>query len=779
MKNKSAYLPPLFRVLAAAALAFSPFAVAAQTAEGAPQSAAKRSPSESLRAGALDSRIAPVVATMLQQNHYAKKPFNDAVSSQFLDQYLKSLDPQRLYFLQADIDGFEGYRNRLDDLTLRRQVADTSPAYVIYTLFLHRLEERAAYCTNLLATEKFEFTSDDKVLLDRKEVVYPKTLAEAKQLWRDRLRAEYLQEKLAKKKPEEIVKLLTRRYTRILKLFKDFDSENVLEIYLNALGHVYDPHTDYFGKSALENFAIGMNLSLFGIGAELRQGPEDGLTKISRLMTGPAEKSKQIKIGDKIVAVGQAEGDMVDIVDMPLNKAVQLIRGPKGSEVRLAIEPADGDQPRFELTLIRDEIKLEDQEAKAKLIELDRPGQAALKLGVVDLPSFYASMDLGTANGKGDARSTTTDVAKLIKKLQEEGAEGIVLDLRRNGGGSLEEAVALGGLFIKTGPIVQVRDWNGRIVVNSDENPAVAYDGPLIVLTSRFSASASEIVAAALQDHGRALIVGDRTTHGKGTVQSLNSLKQLRQVFPPEVLGTNDPGALKLTIRKFYQANGHSTQLNGVAPDVVLPSLNNVLEVGESALDNPLASDSIAPADYVALGLVAPYVDEVRRRSETRTAAAKDFDYVREDMELYKKNKAEKTLSLNEQERLKEKHEADARKKARDKERASRTPIEEKVYDLTLKLASQPGLPPPTPKTNTVAAVKDSAKPLAGGGTNSASVATSQPKMGEGTEDDEEDVAKAPADDFTLREVESILADYVALMKKTGDTVSTKPDVVR
>ncbi len=772
---------PLLRVFAAAALVVSPFALPVQAADEAPRPAAKPSPSDSLRAGPLDSRIAPVVASMLQQNHYGKKRFDDTVSSQFLDQYLKALDPQRLHFLAADIQGFEGYRNRLDDLILRRQTADTSPAYVVYTLFLHRLEERVAYITNLLKTGNFEFTGDDKVILDRKEAAYPQTLADAKQLWRERLRAEYLQEKLAKKKPEEIVKLLTKRYTRIQKMFRDFDSENVLEIYLNALSHVYDPHTDYFGKSALENFAISMNLSLFGIGAELRQSPDDGIVRISKLMTGPAEKSKQVKPGDKIVAVGQAEGELVDIVDMPLNKAVQLIRGPKGSTVRLAIEPGDEGQPRFELTLVRDEIKLEEQEAKAKLIELDRPGQPSLKLGVVDLPSFYGSMDLGTANGKGEARSPTADVAKLIKKLQEEGAEGIVLDLRRNGGGSLEEAISLGGLFIKTGPMVQVRDWNGSVRVSADEDPAVAYDGPLVVLTSRFSASASEIVAAALQDHGRALIVGDYTTHGKGTVQSLNSLKQLQHVFPPELLGTNDPGALKLTIRKFYRADGNSTQLKGVTPDVVLPSLNNVLEVGESSLDNPLPSDSIKAADYQPLGLVAPYVDELRRRSEARTSTLKDFDYAREDIGIYKKNKADKTVSLNEQERLKEKQEADARKKARDKELASRPPVEESVYDLTLKLASQPGLPPRTEPSNTVAKATEPKKLVpGGGGTNSAAVATAPtPKAGDGTEEDEEDDTKLPANDFTLREVESILADYVALLKKSGDTVSTKPEVVR
>lgn len=778
MNTIVAPLPSALRSLTLAGLLLLPGVVVAQSVTSSARPEGRPVAGEALRAGPLDDRIAQVVAMMLQNNHYSKKVFNDEISSQFLDRYLKALDPMRLHFLQSDIDGFEGYRHRLDDLTLRRRGAETSPAYIIYTMFLHRLGERVAYCTNLLQTETFDFTGDDRVLLDRKDAPYPSNLTEAKQLWRDRLRAEYLQELLAKKKPEEIVETLTRRYNRILKMYGDFDRENVLEIYLSALSHVYDPHTDYLGKSALENFSIGMNLSLFGIGAELRS--EDGVTKISRLMTGPAEKSKQIKVGDKIVAVAQGEGDWVDIVDMPLNKAVQLIRGPQGTPVRLSIEPGDANQPRYEITLIREEIKLEDQEAKAKLIELNRPGQPPLKLGVVDLPSFYASMDLGAANGKGEARSTTTDVAALIKKLTEEGAEGIVLDLRRNGGGSLEEAVALAGLFIKTGPIVQVRDWNGRVNVNSDNDPEVVYDGPLVVLTSRFSASASEIVAAALQDHDRALIVGDRTTHGKGTVQSLNSLKQLRQVFPPELLGTNDPGALKLTIRKFYRANGHSTQLLGVTPHIILPSVNNHLDVGESALDNPLPSDTITAADYEPLGMVAPYVDELRRRSEGRTAEATDYDYVREDIEIYLKNKAEKAISLNQQERLTEKQEADARKKAREKERASRPSVEDKVYDLTLKLASQPGLPPPTEPTNTVTASR-SPDQVSAGATNSATVAGSpvQPTAERDEEEEEDDTVKPPAHDFALREVENILADYISLLRQSGFTLNTRRETVR
>jgi len=474
----------------------------------------------------------------------------------------------------------------------------------------------------------------------------------------------------------------------------------------------------------------------------------------------------------------------VDIMDMPLNKAVNLIRGPKGSEVRLTIVPGDAadSSTRKVVTIIRDEIKLEDQEAKAKLVELPRQGAPPLKVGVIDLPSFYAPMDLGTQNGKGEPRSTTTDVAKLLKKLQEEGAQGIILDLRRNGGGSLEEAIALTGLFIKKGPVVQVRDWDGKVNVSEPPEGRVAYDGPLAVLTSRFSASASEIVAAALQDHERALIIGDRSTHGKGTVQSLNSLKNF---IKPEFLGTNDPGALKLTIRKFYRPSGESTQLKGVVPDVVLPSVNNVLEVGESSLDHPLPWDTIASAPHEDLHRVAPYLAELRHGSEARIAAAKDFAYAREDMALTQKAQAEKSVSLSEAVRLKEKDDAEARQKARKKERAARPPPDQKTYDLTLKLAGQPGLPPPTVKTNAVVSAGGKAHGMdrppntaAAVATNSVSVAQLDKPTGvddpSKTGEDEEDAS--PASDYTLSEAEAILADYIALLSK-GSVAGVNPPV--
>jgi carboxyl-terminal processing protease len=362
----------------------------------------------------------------------------------------------------------------------------------------------------------------------------------------------------------------------------------------------------------------------------------------------------------------------------------------------------------------------------------------------------------GAGSGPGGPTSTTTDVARLIKKFKEENVHGIILDLRNNGGGFLEEAIRLTGLFIKEGPVVQVRDAEGNVEEESDRDPSVLYDGPLVVLANRFSASASEIVAGALQDYGRALVVGDAATHGKGTVQSVNPLSPYMHVSDPAV--TNDPGALKLTVKKFYRATGHSTQLKGVTPDIVLPSIfNDAKEYGEGALENPLPWDTIDPAKYDHLNRVDPYIAELRQRSSQRVAAAKDFDYVREDIALFKKQQADKSISLNEKKRLKEKDEAEARQKSREQELKSRKPSQDVVYELTVKLAEQPGLPAPVQKTNNASAKlthpPGASVPLA------ARDATKKDL-------DEESDKPAPVD-AVLNEAEQILVDYYGLINKS------------
>lgn len=705
--------------------------------------------------------IAQLTSRILAGSHYSQHPFDKEMSGKFLDRYVETLDGLHLHFFLLDLQEFEIYRNHLDELTKR---GDTTPARVIMTRLLQRIDQRVAYVNELLKSEKFDFAGHDRYAVNRKDQPRPRDLDEAKELWREHLRYEYLQEKLAAPDPakatakagtrelpvkpvdvhapkkgshEEIVKTLTTRYSRLQRTFKELSDDEIFEIYLTALAHAYDPHSDYMGREQMENFAISMRLSLFGIGALLRS--EDGYCKIEELKPGPAMMSKQLKPGDRIVAVAQNTNAPVDVVDMKLQRIVEMIRGEKGTEVTLTVIPVDAPDPatRKTVKLVRAEIKLEDQEAKARIIEMPAAKGAPVRLGVIDLPSFYE--DFESRRGR-EHKSTTADVLKLLKKLNDEHVQGVVLDLRRNGGGALNEAINLTGLFIKKGPVVQTRDPDGTINVDADNDPSVAYDGPLIVLTSRFSASASEILAGALQDYGRALIIGDKSTHGKGTVQSLLSLDPILR--DNGIKTPYDPGALKITIRKFYRASGSSTQLKGVVPDLVLPSVNNYAEeVGEAALKNPLDWDEVAPAHYERLNLVQPYLAELKSLSNHRVQTEKDFDYVRQDIEQYKKLIADKSVSLNEQERVKEQKEVQASIDARQKERKARKPTAETVYEITLRNAELPGLPAPTPKTNEVAL---------------AEIRPTDPA-------DELAEDKAPAVDVTLEETKRILIDYIKL----------------
>ncbi|MCU0771878.1 MAG: carboxy terminal-processing peptidase [Verrucomicrobia bacterium] len=745
----------------------------------------------SLVPGPDDGRIAYVTAQLLAQKHYRQMAFDDAVSSNFFHNYLTTLDPQHLHFLQTDVDGFRPFETTLDDLTQER---NAGPGFDIFERFFQRLEQRAEYVRELLKSGPFQFEDTKPILLNRRDAAFPATLDEARALWRDRLRYEYLEEKLAlleerkqaeaKRKPakqnapnketmpeaplkppgpmtvdEEVRDKLDRRYARNLKYFAEWDSDDVIQLYLTTLGHVYDPHTDYMGRAALDQFAINMNLSLFGIGAQLRA--VDGYCTIDRLLPGgPAEKSKKLKEKERIVAVAQADGEPVDVVDMSLNKVVQLIRGAKGTEVQLTVIAPEGEpaSERRVVSLIRDEIPLEEQAAKARLIAIPGDDGQTNRIGVIDLPTFYAPMDIVARKEAAQTRhSTSEDVARLIQKLKAEGIEGLVLDLRRNGGGSLEEAIRLTGLFIKEGPVVQVRDFSGEIGVDKDMDASVLYDGPMVVLTSRGSASASEIVAGALQDYGRALVVGDISTHGKGTVQSLNQLAPLFRFLHTQ----EDPGALKVTIRKFYRANGESTQLRGVSPHIVLPSVANVLEdVGEAGLENPLNWDTIPSASFEAVNRVQPHLSELRRLSEARVSLSKDFDYIREDMERIRETQDRKTVLLNEAERARELQEARDRDQARKAEQAARSHNGRLIYEITLKNADLPGLPAPL-------------KPAA-----AASATDSQPFPDDSLAEVklDEDEESGLQIDPTLDETEQILLDYIPLLEKANVLTAVKQD---
>ena len=505
---------------------------------------------------------------------------------------------------------------------------------------------------------------------------------------------------LKQKNVAEVLKTLTNHYVQMVKNYQELDSDRVFEIYMNSLAHAYDPHSDYMGHLQAENFAIQMKLSLFGIGALL--GSEDGYCKISELKEGPARRSGKIKENDRIVAVAQSNAEPVNVVGMPLDKVVQLIRGPKGSKVTLTIIPADAadSSTRKIVALVRDEIKLDESAAKARLYEVPAPSGNPMRLGLIDLPSFYANTDSGEMASATNRTSSTTsaDVACLIKRLKKEHVDGIILDLRRNGGGYLEEAIKLTGLFITKDPVVQTKDFNGDIVADSDPDPSCLYDGPLVVLTSRFSASASEILAGALQDYGRAVIVGDKSTFGKGTVQTVQMLapimeqQRMRLAF--------DPGQLKVTIKKFYRAGGASTQLKGVVSDVELPSVWSYADVVESSLPNAMSWDEVTSADFDYLDRVKPYLPELQKRSRQRVEADPEYAFIRERIERYKKEMADKSVSLNEQKRIADQKEITAENDALKRERAAHKPPQDKVYEITLKNVDMAALYPPLVKPN-------------------------------------------------------------------------------
>ncbi len=711
--------------------------------------------------GPNDARIAYVTARLLEEFHYSQQLLDTGMSEKFFDGYLETLDPRHENFLQSDIAEFSHYRTNLDTLTVGTNgTANLTPAYEIYRRYRERARQHTDFVNDLLQKDKFKFNTDEYFLLDRRHAPYPRDLKDAKQLWSQRLRYEYLQEKLSreisptnntvisslpKSATAEITATLARHYRWYLHMVSNMDSSGILQAYLNALAHAYDPHSDYLNTEHAQDFSIGMSLALFGIGAQLSE--DDGYCTISLLVHGgPAEKSKQLHEKDRIVAVAQSNQPPVNVVDMELGKVVQLIRGPKGTEVRLTISPNEDRAVRKVVTLIRDEIKLEDQEAKAQFIELPDGHGGTNRIGVIDLPSFYATIDLPGNIDHSTAKSTTADVTRLIKKLKAEKIAGLILDLRGNPGGSLEEAIKFTGLFIKDGPVVLARSSiDGPVSVDSDTDSSVLYDGPLVVLVNRLSASAAEIAAAALQDYRRAVIIGDISTFGKGTVQNLNPLRPFF-VGPAAVSATNDPGTVKITIRKFYRVTGASTQLKGVMPDIILPDvLNYSTQFGESALENPLPWDTIPSVNYDKLNLVQPYLDTLRLHSSARIATNQDYVYIRQDIDEYRKKQFDKTASLNEHDRIKEREEISARDKARDQERDARKAPNVKIYELTVENAGDPGLPPPLLKTNTVTATN-----LPGG----KNMTPNHPI---------ESVVPQPQEP-ALVETEKILGDYISLL---------------
>ncbi|MFT5446699.1 MAG: carboxyl-terminal processing protease [Gammaproteobacteria bacterium] len=701
-----------------------------------------------------EANVTRLTVGLLERSQFSHSSLDASLAGAFLERYLEVLDTAHSLFLRSDVEAFSAYRATLAQNT--RGPGDTQVAHAIFARYLQRMEQRVDYVTQALQQAKFEFKDHARFALDRKQAPRPVDLAAANALWLQRLRLEYLQEKLDGKTPDEIVKTLQRRVERSLQRVKQMSRSAVLEVYLSALAHVYDPHSDYLGHEQLEEFSIAMNLSLFGIGARL-QSEGTGCKIVEVLPGGPAARSGQLSPGDRIVAVAQGLADAVDVVDLPLARAVELIRGPKGTVVTLTVIPVDAgdDGVRTTISLTRDEIKLEAQRASSTIIDMPNGTAEPLRIGVINLPSFYSNIDARRGSADDESRtSATNDVKRLLRKFKAENVQGVVLDLRRNGGGSLDEAIKLTGLFIDEGPVVQTRDPNGAIEFGNDTDSSIAYDGPLLVLTSRFSASASEIVAGALQDYDRAVIVGAASTYGKGTVQSLVRLAPLMD--RNGLAYDYDPGALKVTIRKFYRPSGASTQLKGVIPDIVLPSPGANSDVGEAALDNPLPWDTVAPAEHNKLQMVQPYLAALRAASTRRVNNEPSFDFLRAEIARLAKRLASKSVSLNEAERRQELADFEARKKAQEIAMQSHEGPLPVTYELTLRDAELPGLP--TPKAAVRPAQAD------GAAINSASASPHQNRPVGDAQDSGDDKSKAaPLPDVILIEAQKIAADYLLL----------------
>ncbi|MDH0894300.1 MULTISPECIES: carboxy terminal-processing peptidase [unclassified Pseudomonas] len=574
------------------------------------------------------------VVELLKRHHYNKPPLNDERSVKIYEGYLKMLDPARSYFTAADIAQFDRWKTRFDDFL---KSGDLEPGFGIYRVYLQRAEERLDQVEAMLegGVDKIDFTLDESLLVDREKAPWAKDKAELDDLWRKRVKDEVLRLKIAGKEPKDIQELLLKRYKNQRKRLEQTRGEDVFQAYINAFAQTYDPHTNYLSPDNAENFDINMSLSLEGIGAVLQTDSE--YVKVVRLVpAGPAEKSKQVAPADKIIGVAQGDKEMVDVIGWRLDEVVKLIRGPKGSKVRLEVIPASNapsDQTSKVVTIVREAVKLEEQAAQKSVLKLQHDGRD-YKLGVIKIPAFYLDFKAYRAHDP-NYKSTTRDVKRLLGELKEEKVDGVVIDLRDNGGGSLQEATELTGLFINQGPTVLVRNSDGRVQVLADEDPGVFYDGPLAVLVDRLSASASEIFAGAMQDYHRALILGGQT-FGKGTVQSIQELNH---------------GELKLTMAKFYRVSGQSTQHQGVLPDIAYPDIVDTKQIGESALPEAMPWDSIKPAVNPEIDPYKPFLAQLKSRHESRTAENPDFVFARERLDLTQKLMAETTVSLNEQAR--------------------------------------------------------------------------------------------------------------------------------
>jgi len=603
--------------------------------------------------GPNDRQITLAVRSYLEREHFTRRPIDDEIARRWFDIFLEALDPMKVYFLQSDVDAFLQKRDSLDDLVKR---GDVSFAYEVYNRFLERVDARLPLIERLLATPQ-DFTKQESIVIDRDDTKWAAGEAEAEDLWRKRIKYDLLVQKMEKTPPEEAKDKLVRRYRSFAKRMHQMTADELLETYLSSLTSSLDPHTSFMSPGTLENFEIGMRLQLDGIGASLKA--EDGYTTVAELVPGgAADKDGRLQKKDRVVGVGQgAEGELVDVVDMNLNEVVKLIRGKRGTIVRLKVIPVGQTAPKI-YDITRAKIELKDSEARGEVIEEGRKADGSpYRIGVINLPSFYMDM-AGARQGQAEYKSSTRDCKRLLDEFKQKGVDCVVLDLRNNGGGSLPESISLTGLFIDTGPVVQIKDADKRVQQYDDVDPGVSWDGPLVVLINKFSASASEIVAGAIQDYRRGIVIGDKATHGKGTVQSLLDLgRQLFQRLP------NAPslGAIKITMQQFYRPGGLSTQLEGVKSDVELPSITTHLPVGEGDLDHAIAFDRVPAATFQPSGRVSDdMLKTLRDRSIARVQADAEFAKVAKDIAQYEKRKKEKTISLVESEFAKQWNEGKA-----------------------------------------------------------------------------------------------------------------------
>lgn len=629
--------------------------------------------------------ITQMTAQLFAASHYRKQPLDEKLSARLFDEYFNSLDPNRMFFTRQDVERFAPYRNTLGAALQR---GDSTFAFQVYDLYRERNREFRAFAEKRLK-QPFDFSADEVYVTDRRKLPRVADRAALEKLWEQRLKNDILyyrlfdraiaeaekkekEEKKAKNaakdkeaKENEARREVAKKWAgktpaeKVLKRLRDItnslensDRIDILGLYLNALAQVYGPHSNYLSPKLDEDFEIGMKLSLTGIGATLTS--DDGYIKIVAIVPGgPAALDGRLKVEDRIIAVTQENGDTVDVIDMPVDKAVKYIRGPKDSKVTLTVLPGEKGKNAVpeNITITRDTVKLVESEAKGEVRSVKRPdGRGEIRIGVITLPSFYMDFD-AAYRGDPNYKSCTRDVKRILEKFKKEGIDAVVMDMRRNGGGSLPEAITLSGLFIKTGPVVQIRTGDRRIQVKSDNDPEIAYAGPLVILTSKLSASAAEIFTAALRDCGRALVVGDSRTFGKGTVLDVVPLERYLKF-----VGRNFPaGSATYETAMFYRTAGGSVQQLGIEPDIQLPSLTEQMEVGEMFMDNHLPWDSIKPVrrEIVNPGL-ASYLPALKAASAKRIAADPEYQTLLRRIELFKRYKDRKEVSLNEAKRWKE-----------------------------------------------------------------------------------------------------------------------------